>query len=233
MENEKKKRAPIISILCWIIGFCLIVTGIIIPQIKNQQEKYTFSVDSDGFGTYYEFEIEMNESINPDAAYAKIKVRGVKTETFKLEYDIGESEYGEYVFTLELSGDNRSMFNEVVEVEVTTTSGKILKLQNEDNFDEFKDNSSVVMMVVLPTFFGIFFIMVGFAFFIARKHSKHIKRANEKIMDVVFKEDSEEQKVQVTVKKENTITCKYCKIENSPENAKCEHCGAPLIRNKN
>ena len=117
MENEKKKRVPIISILCWIIGFCLIVTGIIIPQIKNQQEKYTFSVDSDGFGTYYEFEIEMNESINPDAAYAKIKVRGVKTETFKLEYDIGESEYGEYVFTLELSGDNRSMFNEVVEVE--------------------------------------------------------------------------------------------------------------------
>ena len=37
----------------------------------------------------------------------------------------------------------------------------------------------------------------------------------------------------VKVKEEDkTITCKYCGLENDRNNAKCEHCGGPLYRNK-
>lgn len=235
MENEKKKRrVPIVSIICWILGVCLILVGIIVPQARSQKENYTFSVDDDGFGSYYEFEVEVNESLNTDAAYAKIKIGGVKTQTFKLDFNFGESTYGEYIFTLELSGDDRSMFNEVVELEITNTDGKVLVFKEESVFDDFGDKSSNIILTVIPIFFGVFLIMTGFVWLFVRKHAKHIKRVNDKIINTVFGIEPDEPEVKVVeIEKEpNSITCKYCKVENDPGNAKCEHCGAPLIRNK-
>lgn len=199
MENQKKKRTPIISIVCWILGVCLILAGIIVPKV-TEKNKYTFSVDDDGFGSFYEFEVEMNETINPDMAYAKIKVGGVKTKSFKLDYDIEESEDGEYVFTLELFGNDRSMFNEVVELEITTTSGNVLTIENEDMFDEFKGKSSSILLTVVPNVLGMLFIVVGIALLFARKHSSNTKAVNEKSLDKVFVEEREETSNQVVEK---------------------------------
>lgn len=233
MENEKKKKSFIAPIICWIIGVCLIIVGIVLPQSLNRDEKYTFSVDDDGFGSFYEFEIEINETIDTDSAYAKIKVEGAKTETFKLEYNFGESEYGDYIFTLELFGDDAHRFNEVVEVQITTSSGKVLVLKEESVFDDFGDKASNVMLTIFPITFGVFFIVIGFVLMFIKKHGKHIKKVNEKIMDKLFGESDESQKpVEVAQQEPETITCKYCGLENDNSNVKCEHCGAPLIRKR-
>lgn len=230
MEEQKKKRASAASIVCWILGVCLIIVGVVLPQLMFKKTKHTFSVDSDPFGKYYEFEVDINENIKTDSAIAKIKIEGVKTESFALEYNIGESEYGEYVFVLELNEDKASIFNEVVQVEITASSGKVIVFENEDVVDNLSSNIPKIILTVLPMFFGVFLIALGFMLIVAKKSIKHIKKVNDKIMNSLFGDDEEDQpKVQMLA---STITCKYCKLENDPDNAKCEHCGAPLIRNK-
>lgn len=231
MEEKKKKRPGAASIIFWIIGFCLIVTGLVLPQLMFKKT-HTFSVDSDLWGKNYEFEIEINEPIKEETAIAKIKIDGATTKSFNIKYNVEESSYGDYVFNLTLDDEDANMFNEVVEVKVKTESNKEIVFENEDNFDNFGANSKKILLTVFPMFFGVFFVILGSMLIVAKKSIKHIKKVNDKIMDSLFGEDEEDKPVESKNTSSNTITCSYCKLENDSANAKCEHCGAPLIRKK-
>ena len=232
MMEENKKKKPIVSIICIVIGLCLIAVGIIFPNVIMKKPKHVFEVEMSSFGDKYEFTIETDELIVTNTAYATIKVEGVESKKFKLTYNADESEDDEFVFNLWLTSEDASMFNEVVEVEIETMFGEdSIVFENEDKYENFGVNSKKILLTVFPCFFGVFFLMMGIVSIFAKKGIKHIKKVNNQIMSSLFGETEKTEK-KVEEPQIQTITCKYCGLENDKNNAKCEHCGAPLIRRK-
>ena len=239
--DMRRRKPGKLSIILWMFGFCLILFGIFVPQKLVDNSKNTYSYDMDPFGEVYEFEVETTENINVDSAIAKIKVKGVTTKSFKLQYKIGFDSYGEYVFTLELTGQDASIFNEVVGLEITSTTGSVIEFECEDSYNN--ETSLSIVLSVIPCLVGVVFIFFGFVIYISRDK---LKKVNDKLFNnlfgpeedksVVIDEDDEEiEDLDDLINEEDTehtTTCKYCGLENDNTSKKCEHCGAPIYKKK-
>ena len=243
--DMRRRKPGKLSIILWVFGFMLIIFGIYIPQnvIFKNSSKNVYTYDQNSFGDEYEFEVRTNESIDVNTAFAKIKIEGVKTKSFWLEYEIGESSYGEYVFSLELTGQDANMSNEVVGLEITANSGKVIEFEYKESVDDFGNDSLGIVLSVIPCLVGVVFIFFGFVIYISRDK---LKKVNDKLFNnlfgpeedksVVIDEDDEEiEDLDDLINEEDTehtTTCKYCGLENDKTSKKCEHCGAPIYKKK-
>ncbi len=221
--DKRKTSAKIGMIICFVVGLCLIFTGIFIPRamIKN---RYEYLEDIRHNETYYEFEIDTKHKLDVKSGTVNVKVAGTKTETFEIFFDKSESdvEEGEYVFFTFLTGSDSHLFNELEEIEIKNDEGKMLTFEPE----KFDSAATILPMTIFPIFFGVVFMIFGLMIFIGKSAKIHMAHQTfETVSDMVSKAELlrvDEQK--------KTITCSYCGLENDADNAKCEHCGGPLYR---
>lgn len=222
--NKRKTSAKIGMIICVIVGLSLIFTGIFVPSIMKKRT-FEYSEDYGFYGINYEFEIHTKEKLDVTTGKIKIKIAGTNTETFKIDFDNEESDpdENEYIFELTLTGENSHLFNEIIEIEIYNTAGKLLKFEPET----MGSNFTLIPMTIFPIFFGIVFFVMGMMII-------SVKNAKVDVQDTLKATETITSQTEVIKVKEEdkTITCQYCGLENSKDNAKCEHCGGPLYRNK-
>ncbi len=228
MEEAKKRKLSPLSLILIITGVILILFGIIAPNIIFKKPKYMFSYDVDAWGGFYEVEIDTHDFLDTSTATIKIKVGGAQTKTFDLTYNSAESSRDEYVFTLQLSSEDESFSNEVVSVDITVLGGEARTYYPEEKYE---GSPGRILLTVYPIFFGVFIAIFGLMLHFNKFRIKQIKMRKDEFFDKLLGVDNEPQK-QETMQEQTTITCKYCGLENNNSNAKCEHCGAPIIRKK-
>lgn len=217
--NKLKKSSIVGIIICALAGICLILTGIFCISTYDDKT-FEYEQDYNSSGTYYEFEIDTRQKLNVDSAKAKIKVAGKTEKVFEIYLDNKESdvEDGEYVFVTLLLDENSSVLNKVVEIEVLNLDGDKVIYKPES----FASDVQMIMLVVVPVLLGIIFLILAFVMLVGKKEQ------NEKNDNNSVQKSADEINVQPESK---YVTCKYCGIQNEKTNAKCENCGAPLIKN--
>lgn len=220
--NKRKTSAKVGMIICLVVGLCLIFTGIFVPMaMKKRTFEYTEDFKFDK--VYYEFEIETKEKLDVETGKVEIKVKGTNKEKFEIYFDEDESdiEEGEYVFVALLLDDDASIFNELIEIEIYNQSGKKLTFNPETASSKF----STLPMIIFPVFFGFMFIVFGIVIIVG-------KNAKAEVVMKTVQTVAPQTEIVKVKEEDKTITCKYCGLENDRNNAKCEHCGGPLYRNK-
>ena len=222
MKNKKTSKLKIALI---ILGIALVISGVIFPQIMFKQNKYVFDVEEDFYAgkVVYSFEIEKRlAEIDTNSAKAIVKIDGEFEKTFELKYDKSESDLEDYVFTLTLKGNDYSIFNKVISIDAKTISGEEIKFKDVDDFENIGKRGQMIMLTVVPIFFGVFFIITAFTIGLARKNMKNSQK--------FVLENLVEETEQAAPVEQDVIVCKYCGVANPYQNVKCEHCGAPLLR---
>ena len=219
--NKRKMSSKVGMIICFVVGLCLIFTGIYIPKTLKKRT-FEYSEDFDFAKVSYEFEIDTKDKLDINTGKVKIKIKGTDTKTFNIYFDSEDSDIheNEYSFVVDLFNENASLFNEIIKIEIYDNSGNLLTFKPET----MSSNFSLIPMTIVPIFAGVVFLIVG-VLLIASKSAKveveeSVQTITEKIEQVIVKEE------------DKTVTCKYCGLENDRSNAKCEYCGGPLYRGK-
>lgn len=219
--NKRKMSSKVGMIICFVVGLCLIFTGIYIPKTLKKRT-FEYSEDFDFAKVSYEFEIDTKDKLDINTGKVKIKIKGTDTKTFNIYFDSEDSDIheNEYSFVVDLFNEDASLFNEIIKIEIYDNSGNLLTFKPET----MSSNFSLIPMTIVPIFAGVVFLIVG-VLLIASKSAKveveeSVQTITEKIEQVIVKEE------------DKTVTCKYCGLENNKENAKCEYCGGPLYKNK-
>lgn len=215
--NKLKKSSIVGIIICALAGISLILTGIFCISTYDDKT-FEYEQDYNSSGTYYEFEIDTRQKLNIDSAKAKIKVAGKTEKVFEIYLDNKESdvEDGEYVFVTLLLDENSSVLNKVVEIEVLNLDGDKVIYKPES----FASDVQMIMLVVVPVLLGIIFLILAFVMLVGKKEQNVANSLVQKSFETVDVQPESKY-----------VICKYCGVQNEKTNAKCENCGAPLIRN--
>ena len=219
--NKRKMSSKIGMIICFVVGLCLIFTGIFVPKTLKKRT-FEYSEDFDFAKVSYEFEIDTKDKLDINTGKVKIKIKGTDTKTFNIYFDSEDSDIheNEYSFAVDLFNEDASLFNEIIEIEIYDNSGNLLTFKPET----MSSNFSLIPMTIVPIFAGVVFLIVGVLLIVSKSAKVEVEESvqtvTEKIEQVIVKEE------------DKTITCKYCGLENDRNNAKCEHCGGPLYRGK-
>lgn len=223
---EEKKKFNKASLVFIIIGVCLVLIGIILPPLMFKTPDGEYSIDRTVNGEEFNIEVESDVELVKEDTTIKISKNG-DTKEYKLVFLRREDD--EYIFRI--VGYKKSTFDEYGSVTIKSASGKDLVFTCDDSMssmaNEFKNKSGKIILTVFPCFFGVFFVLFGFISNFAKAKYKNLFKVKQDFVAGIMGTDEESSEVQKT-----TITCEYCRLENDNENAKCEHCGAPLIRKK-
>lgn len=223
MENENKKISKSSMILV-IFGIVLILVGIVLPKLmfKSPDGEYSIDYVSTVSGGAYNLEIESDRKLNVDDEISlKVSSFG-ETKTYQLEFIIAsEDEY-----TYRIINYKKDTLDKYSEIKIESASGKNLTFVYEDDmysdFEDFKNNAGKIILTVFPCFFGVFFILIGLVSNFAKTKFKTIVKAKQDFVAGVISVDE--------TRFEPKVSCKYCGLDNNINNAKCEYCGAPLIK---
>ena len=219
--NKRKMSSKVGMIICFVVGLCLIFTGIYIPKTLKKRT-FEYSEDFDFAKVSYEFEIDTKDKLDINTGKVKIKIKGTDTKTFNIYFDSEDSDIheNEYSFVVDLFNEDASLFNEIIKIEIYDNSGNLLTFKPET----MSSNFSLIPMTIVPIFAGVVFLIVGVLLIVSKSAKVEVEESvqtiTEKIEQVIVKEE------------DKTVTCKYCGLENNKENAKCEYCGGPLYRGK-
>ena len=219
--NKRKMSSKVGMIICFVVGLCLIFTGIYIPKTLKKRT-FEYSEDFDFAKVSYEFEIDTKDKLDINTGKVKIKIKGTDTKTFNIYFDSEDSDIdeNEYSFVVDLFNEDASLFNEIIKIEIYDNSGNLLTFKPET----MSSNFSLIPMTIVPIFAGVVFLIVGVLLIVSKSAKVEVEESvqtiTEKIEQVIVKEE------------DKTVTCKYCGLENNKENAKCEYCGGPLYKNK-
>lgn len=226
MEEIKKKK-PLLSVFCIILGLCLLALGTVLPNFifKHPNNLFSIEFDEDNAIFEYEIEIETYEEIDVNNL-AAIKFADENEEFWVSVFFVG-FEDGANVYKMYSSGDYADSIYDFLEIKVQTEDGEELIFENEANYYKSGANATRIIFAMIPFVFGVGLLFAGFAMIV----KKHFKKINESIAAVIFDEGEKQKEVERV--EHNSITCRYCGIENEVTSAKCEYCGAPLIRKKN
>lgn len=219
--NKRKMSSKVGMIICFVVGLCLIFTGIYIPKTLKKRT-FEYSENFDFAKVSYEFEIDTKDKLDINTGKVKIKIRGTDTKTFNIYFDSEDSDIheNEYSFAVDLFNEDASLFNEIIKIEIYDNSGNLLIFKPET----MSSNFSLIPMTIVPIFAGVVFLIVGVLLIISKSAKVEVEESvqtiTEKIEQVIVKEE------------DKTVTCKYCGLENNKENAKCAYCGGPLYKDK-
>lgn len=219
--NKRKMSSKVGMIICFVVGLCLIFTGIYIPKTLKKRT-FEYSEDFDFAKVSYEFEIDTKDKLDINTGKVKIKIKGTDTKTFNIYFDSEDSDIheNEYSFAVDLFNEDASLFNEIIEIEIYNNSGKLLTFKPET----MSSNFSLIPMTIVPIFAGTVFLIVGVLLIVSKSSKVEVEESVQTVTEKIE---------QVKVNEEDkTITCKYCGLENDKGNAKCEYCGGPLYRGK-
>ena len=229
---EEKKKFPKLSIILIIIGICLILFGVIGPQIIYRDERGS----SQYTGTYNP-EIDRNF----DQHIVKIELNTSASLDTNITVFIDENEYS--MTLIHIDGDTykgsiivyKDSFirPEDIIVKAYTTSGDSISLTNVNPFASngpvetvrgFSSKVGKVLLTVFPCVIGAFLILIGLiSYFVSTK----IKQTT---LEVDEQGESTSGIFSSIVEKINPQSrfCGYCSCENDPKAKKCSQCGAPL-----